>query len=115
MKKIIIFKKAQKSSVRVVKKAVEHTPGPWRVNGMSLRIVDLIGATICVPPEPLDMMTDAEFEQWRADGLLVAAAPEMLEALEETFAAHQRQDPHPEDACSICPKARAAIAKARGL
>lgn len=40
-----------------------------------------------------------------------ALVREMAWALEEMRAAHQRMDPHPEDGCSNCVLARAALAK----
>ena len=88
-----------------------HTPGPWRVYppGSSVPYYDVCARIVSDKPSGRSA-SDGPSD---ADAALIAAAPEMLEALEETFAAHQRQDPHPEDACSICPKARAAIAKAR--
>ena len=75
---------ARGSRTMTKKKTVEHSPGPWRFNGMSLRIVDLIGATICVAPVPFNMMTDEELEQWRAAARLVAAAPDLLKELDWT-------------------------------
>lgn len=82
----------------------EHTPGPWEVEG--------IGQVI-VPNRPPAWRTLADVygehgdeEQADADAHLIAAAPDLLAALEALL-------PHLEDA-RMDDGAKAAIAKARG-
>jgi len=83
-------------------KTIEHTPGPWAVgsNGASIKIVDADGKAVA--------MVTPRRDWWNAD--LIAAAPELLEALEwavETADAEQYE-------ASWYASARAAIAKAKG-
>lgn len=92
----------------------EHTPGPWRYE------------------KPKDYETNERFEFWAADGTgigechweknahLIAAAPELLEALEDCRSALDQMmgdSDLPEDDSAemkAIQKASAAIAKAKG-
>lgn len=89
----------------------KHTPGPWRACTW-----DPMERAHVHADDPQESGCTARFDLPRnaADARLMAAAPELLEALEEMAAAHQRVDPHHEDTCSNCIRARAAIAKAEG-
>lgn len=87
-----------------------HTPGPWRLAPASaysdpdLNIdagVNGTGAYIC----KVGIRGDVQAE---ADARLIAAAPDLLDALEYILSAHGEQI---HDACDM---ARKAIAKARG-
>ena len=49
----------------------EHTPGPWSAEGTRL----------VLPAAPGIRDKSAEFEVWPADARLIAAAPDLLEAL----------------------------------
>jgi len=96
-----------------------HTPGPWVVEGL----VD--GYDIHAPESGCCVATTSDPEMiWGAvtrkgDAHLIAAAPELLEALELALISHNRllpSDP-PKDAWvfnGVEAKARAAIAKAKG-
>ena len=86
-----------------------HTPGPWEVvdghypsfkgiSGPSFKISVVMCATD---------LTEADYEKRSADLLLIAAAPDLLEALQEL-------DARPEYTSSWL-KASAAIAKATGV
>lgn len=57
----------------------KHTPGPWRVEGHNIRCEptpDNTGTFVA------EMQSSRCPEQCRADALLIAAAPELLEALD---------------------------------
>lgn len=87
-----------------------HTPGPWRVaNGRIYSrayqtALDLRLFVIC----DLDMGNDPRGEQ-ESNARLIAAAPELLAALQELLTDKYLRDPINKDRMA---KARAAIAKA---
>jgi hypothetical protein len=65
----------------------KHTPGPWVLVGNSIKsrkadciVVRLPADTDCVGDE-----SDQQIERWDADSNLIAAAPELLNALEGLF------------------------------
>lgn len=68
----------------------EHTPGPWTVSRTKR---DILG------PDGIEVVAYA----YERDARLIAAAPELLEALESVEASGY-----------VFPEVRAAIAKARG-
>lgn len=75
----------------------KHTPGPWKVD-YNWAVKDYLGGLVCSPNE--------------ANARLIAAAPEMLEALKGLV---QLVDAHVgEEAENWNREARAAIAKATG-
>ena len=91
----------------------KHTQGPWAVRGIptgqryigpsqdgGAPSVALVLSRVNVPDERL-----------AADARLIAAAPELLEALQSVIWAEDSQPDHREDAIR---HARAAIAKATG-
>lgn len=63
----------------------KHTPGPWRTDGFHGRIEKITpqeDSGVCVAVMP---MWEAEYEaEKNANARLIAAAPEMLEALRQT-------------------------------
>ncbi len=77
----------------------KHTPGPWRVTGPNVRAGHALLAIVCdhwadeKTPEP----------EKEANARLIAAAPDLLDALKEITLEH-----------GMTEKARAAIAKATG-
>jgi hypothetical protein len=97
----------------------KHTPGPWAVYEL------LDGYDIRAPEAECYIATASDPEAvWGAigreeDACLIAAAPELLEALELALDSHNRlllSDP-PKDAWvfnGVEAKARVAIAKAKG-
>ena len=102
----------------------KHTPGPWeckaeecdkpyiRIRGTALGCRYKI-ANVLTPI--YDGVKSKEAEETRTNAMLIAAAPELLEALEEmlhSFMCTQNPNDYPSDA--PCNKARAAIAKAKG-
>ena len=61
-------------------KRTTHTPGPWKRGGWGGRyILDTSGDVVI----GVVVLQDATPEQTRADGDLMAAAPELLDALKE--------------------------------
>jgi hypothetical protein len=94
----------------------KHTPGPWKpgkdglVNGDGIRVADC--------------GWDVEGEEREANAQLIAAAPDLLEALKTAVAfiavwsgvyqsSHGLADVHPEHAKALA-EAQAAIKKAEG-
>ena len=73
----------------------KHTPGPWQVFGrMTGRVVSENGPGMVEICETGDFR-DAELvpfnaARWNADARLIAAAPDMLEALQAAQSMHQR-------------------------
>ena len=100
----------------------QHTPGPWMTEAEyrdgspyliyakgSIKIADLRNSTPAEAPE-----TDAEFD---ANAALIAAAPELLEALEDMMSANgggKKFCGHGFSCNCAWDKARAAISKAKG-
>lgn len=87
----------------------EHTPGPWAV-GPDLEIFYSPNGSPITRPLRLTSM-DGRTEEDRANARLIAAAPEMLYALEEIIAAeHRMPDYHPNWMGYL----RAVVAMAKG-
>lgn len=89
----------------------QHTPGPWRVRGKTFNLqIAIVG--------PSGELSDSIAYAWgqndeaEANARLIAAAPELLEALESAVGAMQVLG-HPPKYGALA-KAQAALAKARG-
>lgn len=101
----------------------KHTPGPWHVilsdnatphvtheHGSDFTDISDVSSRVCVMPAEITYGYNS-----LANARLIAAAPELLEALEEmlhSFMCTQNPNDYPSDA--PCNKARAAITKAKG-
>lgn len=87
---------------------IKHTPAPWVCLEGDKRVYSSAGV-IC------QRFTGATAQpankNWRANSKLIAAAPELLDALEELLAATQHLDQCHQ---ATADKARVAIAKAKG-
>lgn len=86
--------------------SAKHTPGPWRITAQGKHVVSVEDGRICAAPEHMAKWN------WDANARLIAAAPELLEALEliaNTDPVEAALDP--QRAVRV---ARAAIAKAEG-
>ena len=91
----------------------QHTPGPWvtdRNQHGECHVMDEFG--IAIADMAVDYSSIKKIEEHEANARLIAAAPELLEALKDMLDGH-------EDACTgygegAADKARAAIAKATG-
>jgi len=91
----------------------DHTPGSWSRVANSIKsrkadcvVVRLPACTDCAGDE-----TPEQLERWDADARLIAAAPELLEALENLLKVHEGEGGTQYHAGDM---ARAAIAKAKG-
>jgi hypothetical protein len=91
-----------------------HTPGPWHLSNLAAngeqeisisRSYESGGASVAV------VESSRDHSRLLADARLIAAAPDLLEALEELLADRYLADPINADRMK---KARAAIAKATG-
>ena len=114
----------------------KHTPGPWTWNMDKIERGPVAkGKTVhaslsapranCPPPYSTGVLTanwctDSDGQVWQAwisvseaNARLIAAAPELLEAL-RTAVDHLEGMPDQEDVAACVVKARAAIAKAEG-
>lgn len=82
-----------------------HTPGPWLADGQYIRS-DQFHLAIMTPPD------SGMIAEWRANRNLIAAAPDLLEALQMLLP----QEPREADSYdrAMWDNARAAIAKATG-
>ena len=102
---------------------IKHTPGPWKwvqldFSGYYHELHDKSGTVICDDGSAQGEYS-AQIDVKGANARLIAAAPELLEALEDAlidfdnWAAHEDNHPH-EHLVVWAEKARAAIAKAKG-
>lgn len=96
----------------------KHTPGPWAVNGIA---IDAGVTTVCWMAEPPQYAGDtAKFcDNDKANARLIAAAPDLLAALESILRAHETgNNGAVRGEAILCrsfeSKARAAITKAKG-
>ena len=92
----------------------KHTPGPWSFDGRGINDATEYRERIATLQWPVNLRLSG---QRRADGRLIAAAPDLLEALESLYHAANSIG---EDTCDpvafagALEDARAAIEKAKG-
>lgn len=86
-----------------------HTPGPWKVAAASLDVWEDGGYTICEVYPP-----SANSPEKVANARLIAAAPELLEALEMLMPQYPSRGMCDEYDRAMWENAEAAIAKATG-
>jgi hypothetical protein len=92
----------------------QHTPGPWRIGDA--------GFTVFGPPKPGALPETIAPVKNRANARLIAAAPELLEVLEDVLPWLQKAEAEgvfancaaPQGGLRAINRARAAIAKATG-
>jgi len=97
----------------------KHTPGPWRVEGNQERAFHISTDNVMVGPYVVAggiVACDIEHEP---NARLIAAAPEMLEALREMLATYCDHGRSVHGGAKFCrdtthDRARAALAKATG-
>ena len=99
----------------------KHTPGLWTDDQKTGRDPRIIGALRLIKSDGfviafVPMWLDDEHVEARANARLIAAAPELLEALKAMLSHTAELDPmqgyRPEEDSSAVKQARAAIAKA---
>ena len=92
---------------------VKHTPVPWVIDG-SATSLDIFSsdAAVLVAVVRRSLLSCHLDQTARANARLIAAAPELLEALQEIICADCRGW---EELDPLLSKARAAIAKATGV
>lgn len=90
----------------------KHTPGPWALMpGNPLQVTDMLGH-----PDPLYLaeINGNNKAQAAADARLIAAAPDLLEALQHLLTDAIALDLRDSAFSGVLIEARAAIAKAEG-
>jgi hypothetical protein len=90
---------------------MRHTPGPWAVSTS-----DGEAYWVCSSAEGKNEFGDMACtkEEMKANASLIAAAPDMLKALEEALTDSSFEDGHAKLTMDTLDLIRAAIAKARG-
>jgi len=98
--------------------SAQHTPGPWSVNPKAALIDAPDGESICLLRWPTTVRTEVET---KANATLIAAAPDLLEALEACLKIIGRPNDDPnmlwasdDEINSAVRLAVAAIKKAKG-
>jgi hypothetical protein len=98
---------------------MSHTPGPWRTDRNDIHSGQISVVHHCVGNDWVEVWSPdaiaADQKEMEANARLIAAAPELLEALEELY--HLIDDAHDGDrvfTLELAQKAKAAIEKARG-
>ena len=85
----------------------QHTPGPWTIDSEG----NLYGTLAFIRPFIGAISDDHNDEQTQANRRLIAAAPDLLDALKQCL---YRLDEHDPQSVPEALKARAAITKAEG-
>ena len=97
----------------------KHTQGPWRTNGCTVEVANAWALRIAgaVPPSTLNGYAPKSLDEAKANARLIAAAPEMLEALATLIGCAETDgmDGKSNVWRSAMIDARAAIAKATGV
>ena len=99
---------------------MSHTPGPWTAISDPLHfhsLTTIIAGNVVrgIPQVRIDVGGKADIGELEENARLIAAAPELLEALEELY--HLIDDAHDGDRVftfELAQKAKSVIAKARG-
>lgn len=109
---------SEASQAKAKRENAKHTPGPWRTKreGFSTIYVEApIGGGWVQEIAACGPTNDGSAQQ-EANARLIAAAPELMEALQGLVAVLDRQlhSPHAAERASPLGRARAAIAKATG-
>lgn len=95
---------------------MSHTPGPWFNDEYFVRVIkperEYLGAgaaeTIC------EMQSSVSPEETCYNQILIAAAPDLLEAVQECMRRFKHFEFYEDEASSICKILRPVIAKATG-
>lgn len=92
--------------------SAKHTPGPWALTGWTAG--DDFGWSIRIADAPYRLEVSAWCAESEADARLIAAAPDLLEALEAVLAVPEARKALVNWGTDELLAARAAVAKARG-
>jgi hypothetical protein len=99
--------------------STQHTPGPWKVKAGTNAVLagrkQICSHVNAASALPVNILEDQEIAQ--ANARLIAAAPDLLEALQDLFGAdmeHVLMGDGKDDQIEAIAKAKAAIAKATG-
>jgi len=93
----------------------KHTPGPWRYSQAKNNRWYAFGADNRPIVVPNVAATNRHLEEMEANFCLIAAAPELFEALKNMLALYQSGTSDPQQSPGqFCREAEAAIAKAEG-
>lgn len=87
---------------------VRHTPGPWFHAPLSDDIISRRGVPVAAPPDGYDE------DQWKANAAVIAAAPDMVVALEMFIEDHDRSGRFCAGLNAAYAVAREVVAKAKG-
>ena len=89
---------------------VKHTPGPWTYEEEAYHMEQVFG------PKGLIAQVVGDSAETCANAILIAAAPDLLAALERLLGSTKRgnADDHEADCRCVIHEASAAIAKAKG-
>ena len=90
----------------------DHTPGPWEAHFEEAIRVKNKDGTVAIATN-LHLHGRRDISEVEANARLIAAAPELLEALQFLLSSYKAQVPDAEN-CSDVYDAEQAIAKARG-
>jgi hypothetical protein len=63
---------------------IQHTPGPWWCSGLEVGTVPMMMVKVA-------NVSGANYQEAQANARLIAAAPELLEALQHLMVAHGEQ------------------------
>jgi hypothetical protein len=96
--------------------SVKHTPGPWQIYPVTYPLIETAdGIAVAKTDCSLNRVSGKwveDRETAAANAVLIAAAPDLLEALDNLLAA--QIDPMGMKAAKACKAAVAAISKAKG-
>jgi hypothetical protein len=106
------WRRLRRISRRETSMTDKHTPGPWTINGGRIEATDA-GTSAAVVVARVGLINDQSHED-TANARLIAAAPELLKALEAIDAAVSPTTLGPNELSMIFRKARAAIKAAKG-
>lgn len=91
----------------------QHTPGPWRANERRSLVPERFFVDhVADPTKGIRVLIAENLSE--ANARLIAAAPDLLAALEDILGHPKGAECNVIGSCGVCKRARAAIAKARG-
>ena len=89
----------------------KHTPGPWSINDWPQATTDIAIGAVGTPMIAKVSLRDVSINEQKANARLIAAAPELLEALNTWLAQYSAEE---YEDCPEVVQTRAAIAKSTG-